>query len=227
VTQPILQLRSVSKNYGALRPLRIAELTLAAGDQVALVGFDQPAAEVLVNLITGAALPDTGDVQVFGRSTADIGNSGEWLAGLDRFGIVSDRAALLESMTTLQNLALPFTLDIEPPPDDIRQRAEALAGEVRLDVAALGRRAGELDAAARLRVRFARALALAPSLLLLEHPSASLNRVEALPVALDLRRVAEGRQLAALTFTADREFASAVARRVLLLEPASGRLKRR
>lgn len=227
MTLPILELKSISKNYGALRPLRIAELTLAAGDQVALVGFDQPAAEVLVNLITGAALPDAGEVRMFGRSTADISNSEEWLAALDRFGIVSDRAALLESMTTLQNLALPFTLDIEPPPEDIRLRAEAIAAEVRLERSALERRAGDLDATARLRVRFARALALEPSLVLLEHPSASLSRTEALRVGPDIRRVAERRQLAALTFTADREFAAAIARRVLLLEPATGRLKRR
>jgi ABC-type sulfate/molybdate transport systems ATPase subunit len=165
-------------------------------------------------------------VRVFGRPTADIGNSEEWLAALDRFGIVSDRAALLESMTTLQNLALPFTLDIEPPPEDIRRRAEAIAGEIRLERSALDRRAGDLDAVARLRVRLARALALEPSLLLLEHPSAALSRTEALQVGSDIRRVAENRQLAALTFTADRGFAAAIARRVLLLEPATGRLRR-
>jgi ABC-type transporter Mla maintaining outer membrane lipid asymmetry ATPase subunit MlaF len=227
VTSPVLDISALSKNYGALRPLRIAELTLAAGDQVALVGFDQPAAEVLVNLITGGALPDSGSVRVFGRSTADIGDSEEWLAALDRFGIVSDRAALLESLTTIQNLAIPFTLEIEPPPDDVRRKAAAIAGEVRLDPSALERRAGDLDPGARLRVRFARALALDPSLLLMEHPSASLNRADALLVARDLRHAAEQRHLAALTFTADREFGGAIARRVLLLEPATGRLRER
>ena len=130
-------------------------------------------------------------------------------------------------MTTLQNLAIPFTLDIDPPPAEIRLRAEAIAAEVRLDPGLLERRAGDLDAAARLRVRFARALALDPSLLLLEHPSASLNRAEALAVAPDLRRAAERRSLAALTFTADREFGAALARRILLLEPATGRLRPR
>jgi ABC-type transporter Mla maintaining outer membrane lipid asymmetry ATPase subunit MlaF len=223
----VLEISSLSKNYGALRPLRIAELTLVAGDQVALVGFDQPAAEVLVNLITGGTLPDSGSVRVFGRSTAEISDSDEWLAALDRFGIVSDRAALLESLTTIQNLAIPFTLEIDPPPEDVRRKAEAIASEVRLEPSALECRAGDLEPAARLRVRFARALALDPSLLLMEHPSSSLNRAEALLVGPDLRRAAEQRHLAALTFTADREFGASIARRVLLLEPATGRLRPR
>lgn len=226
MTPPILELKSISKNYGALRPLRIAELTLAAGDQLALVGFDQPAAEVLINLITGGTLPDSGEVRVFGRSTADIADSDAWLAALDRFGIVSERAALLEALTTVQNLAIPFTLDIDPPPPDVRRQAEALASEARLERPDLDRRAGDLDAVTRLRVRFARALAFNPSLLLLEHPSASLNRAEAMRVGPDLRRAAEQRQLAALTLTADRDFAAMVATRVLRLEPATGRLRR-
>ena len=72
MTESILELDGVTKQYGALRPLRVEHLVVAAGEQVALLGFDQPAAEVLINLITGASLPDTGLVRVFGRSTAGI-----------------------------------------------------------------------------------------------------------------------------------------------------------
>ena len=68
------------KDYRGLRPLRIERLTLAAGEQVALLGFDQPAAEVFVNLITGATLPDPGEVRVLGRPTAAITDSADWLA---------------------------------------------------------------------------------------------------------------------------------------------------
>ena len=60
----------MSKEYGGLRPLRIAELRVAAGERVAILGFDQPSAEVFVNLATGATLPDAGEVSVFGRATS-------------------------------------------------------------------------------------------------------------------------------------------------------------
>lgn len=227
MTSAVLELTSVSKNYGALRPLRIAQLTVAAGEQVAIIGPDQPAAEVLITLVTGASLPDTGEVRVFGRSTAAITDGDQWLAALDRFGIVSDRAALLESLTVIQNLAVPFSLEIEPPPSSVRQQAAGLALELRLAEAAHERRAADLDGASRLRLRVARSLALNPSLLLLEHPSASVARHDVSGVGRDIHQAIERRGSSSLTITADVEFARAVADRRLILDAASGRLRRR
>lgn len=227
MTSPVVELTSVSKNYGALRPLRIARLAIAQGEQVAIIGPDQPAAEVLINLVTGASLPDTGEVRVFGRSTAEITDANDWLAALDRFGIVSERAALLESMTVIQNLAVPFSLEIEPPPAAIFEQAAALAAELRLAEPARQKRAADLDGALRLRLRVARALALNPALLLLEHPSGFVARQDVSDVGRDIRLTLERRGSSALTITADAEFAHAVADHILILDAASGRLKKR
>ena len=85
------------------------------------MGLDAGAAEVLVNLVTGAGVADRGTVCVQGRNNAEIANGDEWLESLDRFGIVSERAVLLEGATLEQNLAMPFTLQIDPvAPDDRR-----------------------------------------------------------------------------------------------------------
>ena len=88
------------------------------------------------------------------------------------------------------------------------------------------RRIGDLDPLSLLRVRLARALAFEPGLLLLEHPTATLSREHIVPLAVDLRRLSERRRLATLSITADGEFAGAVSARTLVLEPATGRLKR-
>ena len=135
----VLEFAGTSKVYGGLRPLRIAELRVHAGDSVALLGFDQPTAEVFVNLATGATLPDAGEVSIFGLPTRAIEDSADWLATVDRFGIVSERAVLLDALTVIQNLAMPFTLEIEPPPDAVRLRAEALARDVGLPEASWAR----------------------------------------------------------------------------------------
>src|SRR4051812_39083692 len=111
---PVLEILDIEKKYHGLRPLRLQSLTVGEGERVAIVGLDGGASEVMVNLVTGASLPDRGVVRVLGRNTADIVNGDEWLSTLDRFGIVSERAVLLEGATLEQNLAMPFTLQIDP-----------------------------------------------------------------------------------------------------------------
>jgi ABC-type branched-subunit amino acid transport system ATPase component len=220
----LLDIEQVTKHYGALRPLRITELHVAPGERVALVGFDRPSAEVFISLATGQSLPDSGRVAAFGRPTDGIRDSHEWLGLIDQFGIVSERAVLLESLTVLQNLAMPFTLSIDPIPADVLARAEALAGEVGLPDAVRADAVSSLDAAAKARVRLGRALALGPSLLLLDHASAALTSTDAAQLAADTAAVVSARGIAAAALTADEAFARAFATRVLRWEPATGRL---
>jgi branched-chain amino acid transport system ATP-binding protein len=127
-------------------------------------------------------------------------------------------------MTVIQNLSLPFTLSIDPPPEEFRARAALLATEAGIAETAWLRPVGELDAAGRLRIRLARALALDPEVLLLEHASAGLPRNVVQETGAHIRTVAERRGCALLAAGADAEFAGAVARRVLVLDPPTGRL---
>jgi ABC-type transporter Mla maintaining outer membrane lipid asymmetry ATPase subunit MlaF len=224
--QLAVEVIGVRKEYGALRPLRMNALRVNSGEIVAVLGLDAQGAEMFVNLATGAALPDEGDVKVFGRSTAAIAEADAWLQSLDRFGILSDRAVLLDGLTAAQNLAMTLTLDVDPLPADIRQRIEALAREVGLPEEAIHGKVAELDPAARARVRFGRAIALDPAIVVLEHPTASVPDDARVAYARDLRRVLSARGLAAVVLTADASFASAVADHVLRLAPATGELTR-
>jgi predicted ABC-type transport system involved in lysophospholipase L1 biosynthesis ATPase subunit len=221
----VLDIRSVQTDYHGLRPLRIQRLELRHGESLALLGFDRATAELFVNLATGAALPDAGDVHVFGQSTSSIADADAWLASLDRFGILSERAVLLDSLTALQNLAMPWTLDVEPLAEAIRARATQLGAEVGLEAGDLIRPVAALPPGARVRVRLGRALALNPVVLLAEHPNAMLSADDVPAFAADYARVVAARGIASLTLSADRTFASAVAERVLTLQPATGELK--
>src|SRR5690348_15219800 len=69
---PLVQVRNVVKDFRALRPLRLRHFDLGERDSVALLGFDQAMAEVLVSLITGAIVPDEGFIAVFGQETTTI-----------------------------------------------------------------------------------------------------------------------------------------------------------
>ena len=176
----------VSKDYGGLRPLRIARAARArrrARRDARLRSADGRSVREPRHR-RDAARP--GEVSVFGRPTRAIADSADWLAIVDRFGIVSERAVLLEALTVVQNLAMPFTLEIEPPPDDVRRRAEALAREVGLPEASWTRPVGELDAGRHgCACALGRALALDPAIVLLEHPSAGFRARRSPPLGAE------------------------------------------
>jgi ABC-type lipoprotein export system ATPase subunit len=227
MTTPIVAVNGLVKNYQALRPLRIEALTLTATEVVSIMGLDAPAAEMLVGLLTGALLPDEGDVHLFGRSTRDVPDSDAWLTMLDQVGIMTERAVLIAQFSVEQNLAIPFTLQVDPLTDEARPRVTQLAEEVGLAPAQFSAPVAQSSLDIVARVRLARALALDPRVLLMEHPSALLPRDAVKSFASDVGRIARARQLAVLVITADETFASALGGKILTHEPATGALKPR
>jgi predicted ABC-type transport system involved in lysophospholipase L1 biosynthesis ATPase subunit len=221
----LVELTDVTKAYSGLRPLRVKHLQLRAGEAVALLGVDAAMSEVLINLITGAQLPDSGEVRLFGRPTTSITGVDDWVAELDRFGLISERAILVDRFTAEQNLGLPLSLEIESPTPELRAEVRQLASEIGLTDEELSAPTATLGPAAQLRLRLGRALALRPRVLLAEHPNARLAGAELPELAADLARVTRNRGLGFLVTTADATFASALTERVLELQPASGLLK--
>ena len=224
--EPVLALRDVVKSYNALRPLRLRELTVQRGERVSVGGLDAGAGELLLNLVTGASVPDSGEVRVFGQRTRDIPDGDAWLDLLERFGIVSPRAVMLEGSTLQQNLAMPFTLQIEPIPVEVIPRIDALARECGLDADRwLPVRAGELPGEVRVLAHLARALAMDPQLIVVEHPTADVEPAARGPLAASMARVCAARGVATLVLTNDDAFARAVASRNFKLDATTGALK--
>lgn len=228
-----LRMRGVRKDYRSLRPLRIESLDVARGQVVALMGFDQAMSEIFIDLLTGRTVPDTGSVTVLGRDTTDIADANAWLATLDRFGIVSERSVLVSELTVEQTLALSFSFVLDSLSKDITSRVADLAGQVELQQE-LGRQVGALSPLGRMRTRLGRAVAPEPDILVLEHPNASLSQEDARRFVDDVARVTAQRSstrrsatrpIATVVLTADRTFAEAVAKDVLVLQPATGALK--
>ena len=221
----LVQLRQVTKDYHSLRPLRVESLDLHEGQTLALCGFDQMTAEILVDLITGAIVPDAGQVTVFGQPTTAIADREGWLQTLDQFGLLTERAVLVEQFTVEQNLAIPYSLSVETLSADVRTRVAALAEEIGFASSDLKRQSGVLPPLGRLRLRLGRALAMNPKVLLAEHPNATVSPDEAGQFGADLKRIVGGRGIAALVLTADQDFARMAADEVLELQPATGTLK--
>ncbi len=222
---PAIHIRDLQKDYGALRPLRVRELDVREGESIALLGFDRAAAEVFVNLLTAATIPDTGNIEIFGRRTVDIQDGATWLSSLDCFGIVSERQVLLDNMTVEENLTMPLTMALHEVRDAVRTKVVAVATEVGLSPDQLRQPLAALSTESRLRVRLGRALAPDPRILLSEHPNASLDAGDLARFAAEYARLIRQRAVTSVVLTADTAFASAVAQQVFTLQPATGELK--
>jgi ABC-type transporter Mla maintaining outer membrane lipid asymmetry ATPase subunit MlaF len=226
VSDPLV-LKDVEKQYGGLRPLRVRDLRVAAGRITMLIGFDRPAAEVFVNLITGASLPDTGEVASLGRATTTIADGDEWLGFVERFGIVSDRIVLLDAMTVAQNLAISFDLNLEPVPPAVMSRVTALAAEVGIEQTRLETPVRDAAPLLHSQIYLARALAFDPDILVLEHPTAHLQPDDGKRFADIVRAISEKRGLTTIGLLMDERFAKATGGRLLIWQPATGEMTTR
>ena len=223
----LLEVSGLVKQRASPEPLRIARLIVRRGDRLTISGFDANAAELFMHLVTGAAVPEEGVVEVGGRDTRTIATDTEWLASLDRFGMVTDRAVLLDKMSIAANLALPLTVAIDPIAPELRARVNALAEAVELPERRLDEAAGSLTAVERVRVHLARALAHAPELLLLEHPTARMaDREASVSLGQTVRRVADARQIGWIALSDDDAFAKAAAAPRWRLDATSGAIRR-
>ena len=221
---PVIEIESLLKDYKGLRPLRLTGLSVREGERVAVSGIDATGAEVLVNLINGAILPDSGHVRVFGEDTVGITDEDAWLASLERFGIVTPRAVLLDGSTLLQNLALPLTLDIDPVPEEVRLRVMSVAGRVGLTPEHLPLVASDVAPDVRVRVHLARSLALHPRVLLFEHPTVGVAPDAVSILAHDTAQAVDAEGVSVLVVSNDDTFCDIVAQRRYRLNPGTGRL---
>jgi predicted ABC-type transport system involved in lysophospholipase L1 biosynthesis ATPase subunit len=222
---PLLEIRSLVKDYRSLRPLRIRELVVAPGTIVSIAGLDAVAAEMFVHLLTGATLPDEGDVILLGRNTRAIADADAWLKSLDAVGMITSRGILIDAFSVLQNIAMSFTLDVDPVDPRVIPQAGALARDVGIDAALFDVPAGKVAPDMQMRVHLAKALALEPKLLVAEHPSAALPRPAIAAFGADLTNAARSRGLALVAITADEPLARAIGGRRLELVPATGELR--
>ena len=173
--------RGVRKTYeseGApVRALRGVDLTIEAGEFVAVMGPSGCGKSTLLNLIAGLDTPSDGEIAVAGESLQ--GKDENALARMRRahIGIVFQFFNLLEGMSVLENVTLPAIIA-----GASRKQAESRARDL-LDLLGLGDKAknapGVLSGGQRQRLAIARALANEPTLLLADEPTGALDSTAA------------------------------------------------
>ncbi len=216
----MLEVRELSKTFSPGKALldRI-DLTVAAGEWVAIVGESGSGKSTLLNVIAGLDRPDAGEVRLEGRALDFSDDDALALWRRRNLGFVFQAFHLLPYLSVAENVALPLAL-LGAGRGARAERAEALLASVGL--AGLGaRKPGSLSGGEMQRVAIARALAHEPRLVLADEPTGNLDEAAAAAV-LDCLRDAVKRAGAAALMVTHSRVAAARADRVLRL--AAGRL---
>lgn len=187
----MIEYRGVHKWFGTQHVLRGVDLVVREGETLVLLGPSGTGKSVLLKHAIGLLEPDAGDVVVDGVSVTQA-TATELRAVRKRVGYVFQDAALLDSLTVLENLWLALDDERRPRPASYyRDDALELLGRVNLDATVLDKLPGELSGGMRKRVGIARAIATRPRYLLYDEPTTGLDPVNAEHIdrlILELRR---------------------------------------
>lgn len=218
ITTALVQLVDGAKRHlstgGAVQALQGVNLTIQAGEMVALVGPTGSGKTSLLMLLAGLEEPDAGAVTLLGRPLAALSNDGVTDLRSQAVGFIYQNYNLFPGFTVRENIGLPLRLMLRPP-FDADQRADELLATFNLGGVAQ-RYPSELSGGQQQLVAVARALAAKPPLILADEPTANLDSNAARQIVARLRTLADSGEYGVLLATHDLRTASQ-ADRVLTL----------
>jgi len=192
MTAPLaVEARGLSRVYGegpdAVHALRAVDLSITAGEFVAVMGPSGSGKSTLLHLIGGLDRPDTGDVLVEGEALAQLNDEALAHVRRRRIGFVLQFFNLFPLLSARENVAFPLLLDNR---GDALTLADAALARVGLAERAT-HRPNQLSGGEQQRVAVARALVTKPAVVLADEPTGSLDSLAGEDVLRLLRAAAD------------------------------------
>jgi simple sugar transport system ATP-binding protein len=181
----------VSKSFGETRALVDVSLSVRAGESHGLVGRNGAGKSTLVSLLTGLSRPDRGVVRLAGEPTPSLADRGAWLA---RVACVYQRSMVVPTLTVAENVFLNRRTEGEGALINwrrVRAQARDLMLEWGFDVD-VDREAAALTVEQKQIVEIARALSIGARFLILDEPTAALEKAAVDRLFERVRRLREG-----------------------------------
>ncbi|WP_232372762.1 ABC transporter ATP-binding protein [Acuticoccus mangrovi] len=206
-----LAIEGVSKHFGGVYAVRDVSLTCSEGEIVGLIGPNGAGKTTLMNLISGTLTPDQGDISLGGVSLNGASPADCAIAGIAR---TFQNIRVFHRLTVRQNIEVAYTTYLR---HRAHKRASRSIEEIMELIGLAGDgdlKAGTLPYGKQRRVEIARALALAPDILLLDEPAAGMNEAESVGLIDSVRAIRDQFGCGVVVIDHDLKFIMRVSERI-------------
>ncbi|WP_345540688.1 ABC transporter ATP-binding protein [Phytohabitans rumicis] len=212
--EPLLYAEDLRLAFGPTQALAGVDITIQAGEVVALLGQSGSGKSTLLHCLAGILRPDGGQVRYRGARLDAQSEEARSRLRRDEFGFVFQFGSLVPELTAAENVALPLRLaGTKKRPAEARAR-EWLARLGVPDVA--GKRPGEMSGGQGQRVAVARALVGEPRVVFADEPTGALDSLNGELVMDELMRAARAQGASVVLVTHEARIAAYADREVVL-----------
>jgi ABC-type polar amino acid transport system ATPase subunit len=210
----MIEIRNVSKFFGAFQVLKDCNASIARGEVVVICGPSGSGKSTFIKTVNGLETIDSGEIVVGNfRLAPGVTN----LATLRRtVGMVFQNFELFPHLTVLSNVTIAQTKVLRRPKAEAEEKARALLARVGLS-AHLSKHPAQLSGGQQQRVAIARALALDPDVMLFDEPTSALDP-EMVNEVLDVMTNLAKQGMTMVCVTHEMGFARGVANRVFFMD---------
>jgi putative spermidine/putrescine transport system ATP-binding protein len=212
---PILELRDVSKAYGAVKAVADLSLALAKGEFLSLLGPSGSGKTTTLTMIAGLLQPTQGEILLEGRPVTPLPPYKR------NIGVVFQNYALFPHMTVAKNIAFPLVMR-GAGRSEIDKRVRSVLKLVGLPDHG-GRYPRQLSGGQQQRVALARAMVFEPPILLMDEPLGALDKKLREQMQLEIKRLHRELNMSIIYVTHDQEEALVMSDRIAVFN--SGRLE--